>query len=187
MSNPANYKELLVGAGSSRVKKLFFDGRNEWSNLVTLDINADHQPDAVWNLEDLPLPFGDDEFDEIHAYEVLEHTGQQGDYIFFFAQFSELWRILKPGGFLFGSCPSRNSPWAWGDPSHKRIVQPENFVFLDQREYIKQVGITTMSDFRYIYRADFESVHLNDNGNTFTFGLKAVKPSRIVMPKREAG
>lgn len=180
-----NYKELLVGAGSSRVKKLAMDGRHEWRNLVTLDINADHQPDVVWNLEDLPLPFSDDEFDEVHAYEVLEHTGQQGDYRFFFAQFSELWRILKPGGLFIGTCPSRNSPWAWGDPSHKRIVQPENFVFLDQHEYVKQVGVTAMSDFRYIYSADFESVHLQDDKGTFAFVLKAIKPSRIVVSRRK--
>lgn len=186
MSISEHYKELLVGAGSSRVKKLIMNGRNEWSNLVTLDINADHQPDVVWSLEDLPLPFANDEFDEIHAYEVLEHTGQQGDYVFFFAQFSEIWRILKPGGFLIGTCPSRNSPWAWGDPSHKRIVQPENFVFLDQTEYVKQVGITPMSDFRYIFQADFERVHQIDDNGTFSFVLKAIKPSRIVMPGRHA-
>lgn len=178
----SNYKELLIGAGSSRVKKLAIKGRNEWSQLVTLDINADHKPDVVWDLEKMPLPFADNEFDEIHAYEVLEHTGQQGDYIFFFAQFSELWRVLKPGGQLMGTCPSRNSPWAWGDPSHKRIVQPENFVFLDQSEYIKQVGVTAMSDFRYVYKADFVNAHIADDGNTFSFVLQAVKPSRITMP-----
>lgn len=175
-----NYKELLLGAGSSRAKKLSIRGRTEWSKLITLDINADHKPDVVWNLEDLPLPFPDNEFDEIHAYEVLEHTGQQGDYKFFFAQFSELWRILKPGGFLIGTCPSRNSPWAWGDPSHKRVIQPENFVFLDQTEYTKQVGITPMSDFRYIYKADFSAIHLADDQNNFLFFIQAIKPSRIL-------
>jgi SAM-dependent methyltransferase len=174
-----NYKELLLGAGSSRTKKLSVNGRSEWSNLITLDINADHKPDVVWDLEDLPLPFPDNEFDEIHAYEVLEHTGQQGDYKFFFAQFSELWRILKPGGFLIGTCPSRNSPWAWGDPSHKRVVQRENFVFLDQTEYTKQVGVTPMSDFRYFYKADFSAVHLADDQNNFSFFIQAVKPPRL--------
>ena len=186
MSAGDTRKELLIGAGSSRVKKLFMNGREQWSNLVTLDINADHGPDVVWNLEDLPLPFADGEFDEIHAYEVLEHTGQQGDYVFFFAQFSDFWRILKPGGCLFGTCPSRTSPLAWGDPSHKRIVQAENFVFLDQREYVKQVGNTAMSDFRNIYRADFEVEHVAERDDTFAFVLRAVKPSRIVPPARRA-
>lgn len=176
------YKELLIGAGSSRVKKLAMEGRREWVNLVTLDINAAHNPDVTWNLEDLPLPFADNEFDEIHAYEVLEHTGQQGDYVFFFAQFSEFWRVLKPGGSLMGTCPSRNSVWAWGDPSHKRLVQPENLAFLDQAEYVQQVGVTAMSDFRYLYKADFVRKYVMDDDNSFSFVIQAVKPSRIVTP-----
>ena len=40
-----------------------------------------------------------------------------------------------------------------GDPSHKRIVQVENLVFLDQSEYTRQVGITPMSHSRYLYKA----------------------------------
>lgn len=180
----SSYKELLIGAGSNHTKKIAPNGRWEWSRVTTLDINADHRPDVVWNLEDLPLPFPDDEFDEVHAYEVLEHTGQQGDYKFFFAQFSELWRILKPGGLLVGTCPGRNSIWAWGDPSHKRIIQAANFVFLDQTEYTKQVGKTSMSDFRYIYRADFEPVAMNEENDQFQFILRAIKPSRITPAAR---
>lgn len=178
----AKYRELLIGAGSSRNKKVVPPGcRPDWSHLITLDINADHGTDIVWDLEQLPLPLGDNAFDEIHAYEVLEHTGTQGDYKFFFAQFSELWRILKPGGLLVGTCPGRNSIWAWGDPSHKRIVQPANFVFLDQTQYTRQVGVTSMSDFRYLYKADFEAVLMSEENDAFTFALRAVKPSRIAF------
>lgn len=177
------FRELLVGAGSSRIKKVVPFGRADWSNLTTLDINADHHPDVVWNLEELPLPFENDFFDEVHAYEVLEHTGQQGDFKFFFAQFSDFWRILKPGGVLVGSCPCRNSVWAWGDPSHRRIIQPATFVFLDQTEYTRQVGKTSMSDFRFVYKADFERVQLIEENDVFYFLLRAVKPSRITLPE----
>ncbi len=73
----------------------------------------------------------------------------------------------------------------WSDPSHKRIVQPEKLCFLDQREYVKQVGVTARSDLRNIYKTDFEGAHVADKDGTFALVLKAVKPSRIVMPTRQ--
>lgn len=167
-------KELLIGCGSDHNKRLASDGTKDWSNLTTLDHNSDHKPDVVWDLMELPLPFPDQEFDEIHAYEVLEHLGQQGDYKLFFAQFSEFWRLLKPNGYFFATCPSRNSVWAYGDPSHTRIIQLEQLVFLSQNEYKKQVGKTPMSDFRNIYKADFEVVFQEDDGETIRFVLQRI-------------
>jgi SAM-dependent methyltransferase len=116
-----------------------------------------------------------DIFDEIHAYEVLEHCGRQGDYRTFFAQFTEFARILKPGGFFFATVPSIHSPWAWGDPSHTRVIPPETLVFLSQEEYTKQVGVTAMSDFRSIYKANFSVVMSDDDGNNHRFVLQAHK------------
>jgi predicted SAM-dependent methyltransferase len=171
-------KELLIGCGASKEKKVFFQDRKEWSELVTLDINPDHKPDVVWDLTKLPLPFEDNTFDEIHAYEVLEHTGTQGDYRFFFAQWSEFWRILKPTGTFFGTCPDWRSEWAWGDPSHTRVIQKEQFMFLDQTKYQRQIGVTAMSDFRYIYQADFTILQAETKESNLMFVLQAVKPSR---------
>jgi predicted SAM-dependent methyltransferase len=168
-------RELLIGCGSYHKKLMASDGTNEWSNLTTLDYNEDHKPDVCWDLMELPLPFKDEEFDEIHAYEVLEHLGQQGDYKLFFAQFSEFWRLLKPNGHFLATCPSRNSVWAYGDPSHTRIMQLEQLVFLSQDQYKKQVGKTPMSDFRNIYKADFETVYQEDDGEAIRFVLKAIK------------
>ena len=168
-------RELLIGCGSRRDRLLRTNGHDSFSELVTLDINADHKPDILWDLEKLPYPFKNNEFDEIHAYEVLEHLGDQGDYKAFFAQFSEIWRILKPDGMLCATCPSAKSNWAWGDPSHRRIVSPESLTFLSQKAYEEQVGKTAMSDFRYIYQADFEPVYINDDGQTFSFVMKAIK------------
>jgi SAM-dependent methyltransferase len=168
-------KELLIGCGSDHRKRMASDGTATWDNLTTLDYNSDHKPDVVWDLMKLPLPFDDGEFDEIHAYEVLEHLGQQGDYKLFFAQFSEFWRLLKPNGHLLATCPSRNSVWAWGDPSHTRIIQLEQLVFLSQEEYRIQVGKTPMSDFRNIYKADFETMYQDDDGEIVRFVLKAIK------------
>ncbi len=177
--NPKKYNELLIGCGSRWEKDLWVKGHETWSNLVALDHNNDHKPHVIWDLMEMPLPFADEVFDEIHAYEVLEHTGTQGDYRFFFTQFSEFYRLLKPGGIIVGSCPRPNTPSALADPSHSRIVQKENFIFLDQNEYTNRVGKTRFSDFRNIYKGDFSFEHYHENGDSWYFMLKAVKPSRI--------
>lgn len=171
--------ELLLGCGKSRVKKLVYGGRSEWTALTTLDHEPRHEPDVVWDMNVLPLPFGDDTFDEIHAYECLEHCGRQGHAQFFFGQFADFWRILKPDGVLLATVPAPDSPWAWGDPSHTRIIHPASLTFLSQPNYDAQIGLTAMSDFRSIYHADFDLIHSQVDGDAFAFVLRAVKPSRI--------
>lgn len=170
--------ELLIGSGARCQKQIVLRGA-EWTDLVTLDINPDHKPDLVHDLNVLPYPFADNTFDEIHAYEVLEHMGQQGDWRFFFAQFSEFWRILKPNGLLCGTSPDSSSRWAWGDPGHARVISPESFVFLDQDNYTAQVGKTPMTDYRFVYSADFKVIHsVVDDNRQHHYALEAVKPSR---------
>jgi SAM-dependent methyltransferase len=180
--------ELLLGCGSSRAIRFPWNGREKWTQLVTLDWNADHKPDVVHDLESLPYPFADDTFDEVHAYEVLEHLGRLGDFRSFLAQFSELWRILKPGGHLAATCPSYRSMWAFGDPSHTRVLNEGSLVFLSQRQYREQVGKTAMSDFRFCYSADFKPAtyrgsdgkvypFVMDDGESFHFVLEAIKPA----------
>lgn len=166
-------KELLIGCGDSRVKKMSQKGEEEkWFNLTTLDCYPECKPDVVHDLEKFPYPFEDATFDEIHAYEVLEHTGNQGDWKFFFDQFAEFYRILKPNGLIYGSCPNWDSPWAWGDPSHKRVINNGTLVFLSQDEYKKQVGKTPMTDFRHYWKGDFAPVFLQKSENNFMFILQ---------------
>jgi SAM-dependent methyltransferase len=172
--------EILLGCGSRRDKLLTRPGCDKWSGLVTLDIADTHNPDIVHDISKLPLPFPDNHADEIHAYEVMEHVGQQGDFRFFFAQWEDIWRVLKPGGHFFGTSPHWSSPWLWGDPGHTRSMGPECMVYLDRTEYVRQVGKTPMTDYRFCYSADFEPVRLSIDPptKTFIYILKAHKPVR---------
>jgi len=172
-------RDLLLGCGSRRDWRFNVGGRTGWGELVTLDNVGTHHPDVIHDLRDPNLPFRDNKFDSIHAYEVLEHLGPQGDAPLLLAQFADYWRVLKPGGFLVATCPSWQSMWAWGDPSHTRIINRGTLYFLSQAEYSKQVGVTPMSDFRGIYKADFDVHYEKDDGQTFWFALQAVKPSRV--------
>lgn len=173
--------ELLIGCGSRRNKIVSTDGNWEWKKLITLDNNPDHKPDIVFDLEQIILPFDDNSIDEIHAYEVLEHTGSQGDYKFFFKQFSEFYRVLVPGGYIVGTSPCWDSCWGTADPSHKRILSRETFWFLNQEIYTNSIGHNSMSDFRYLFKGDFEEYFYQrpPEWQSFQFILKAIKPSRI--------
>jgi len=201
------YRELLIGCGHKRDKRIdprrfgAIRGTDDWADVdklgpgpkrwhgvvECLDADPAVKPDFVWNLENRPWcrrgdialePMNDDTYDEIHAYEVLEHLGRQGDYREFFGVFSEIWRVLKPGGFLAATVPSRFDQWLWGDPGHTRAILPCTLIFLCQPVYADQAGKTSMSDYRSLYRADFDIINTYDDQRTHQFVLQAVKPSR---------
>lgn len=147
--------ELLVGCGSLRDKRVPVLGPT-WTELVTLDINPAHNPDVVADLTQYPYPFEDNTFEEVHAYEVLEHMGTQGDYLSFFKQFEEFWRILKPDGLFCATVPWWQGRWAWADPGHTRIITPDSLTFLQQVAYEDEQAM--MTDYRFCYKADFVPV-----------------------------
>jgi SAM-dependent methyltransferase len=155
----ANYRELLVGCGNRSNKEIRFQFVPQtFVNVTRLDIDPDCKPDVLHDLNVLPLPFEDNSFNEIHATDILEHTGQQGDWRFFFAQFSEFWRILKPGGFFVGVCPKWDSYWAWSDPGHTRLLSQHSLIFLNQDAYAAEIGKTPMTDYRHVYKANFRTM-----------------------------
>ena len=137
---------LILGAGNSKDKRIKFEAsrkvgkgspNNDFSKceVYTHDIRGDH--DYLHDLDELPYPWETDEFDEIHAYEVLEHTGTIGDADFFFGQMQELWRILKPGGYLMITVPAWDSLEMWAIPDHKRPLPPQIFQFCN-RKYVEK-------------------------------------------------
>jgi SAM-dependent methyltransferase len=170
-----SYRELLIGCGNDRAKKVRIkDMPDEWASLTTLDIDPSTKPDVVHDLNVLPYPFEDGAFDEIHAYEVLEHCGRQGDWKFFFDQFNEFYRMLKPGGMFVASVPMWDSMWAWGDPGHVRVICKGSLFFLRKAEY-EQLGKTSMTDYRQWLNCDFETLAINESEHNFGFILRALK------------
>jgi hypothetical protein len=195
MSKDPPYRELLLGCGHRRDKRAVVPKRdnrpdippNAWAHLTTLDMSEDVDADIVLDLNmphALSQQFDPDTFDEVHAYEVVEHLGRQGDFESFFEFFSDVWEILKPNGFFVATVPSRYSPWLWGDPGHTRAILPETLTFLSQAEYARQLDCpeaqrTSLSDYRNIYHADFETYRTMDDKKNHSFCLLAIKPSRI--------
>lgn len=162
----SNYRELLIG-GKRQVKLIGRERERKFLNL-------DH---VQWDGSG-PLDFADDTFDEVHCYHQLQRMGRQGDHVTFFAQVSELWRLLKHNGLLCLTVPSPVSDWIWGDPGHTRCISVQTITYLQQPEYDKQLDVTAMVDYRSIYRADFDPEFLQDDHRELRVILRAVKPSR---------
>jgi hypothetical protein len=93
----------------------------------------------------------------------------------FFAFFTEMHRLLQPDGRFVGMVPRWDAVTAYGDPDHKRIINELTLVYLSQAKYVRQVGITAMSDYRRLYKADFEIVEWNQNDLEMWFILRAIK------------
>lgn len=171
-----SYRELLIGCGNNRTKRIKHgDVYKDWQDLTTLDVDPACSPDVLHDLNVMPYPFEGGAFDEIHAYECLEHCGRQGDAAFFFAQFGELHRILKPGGLLCGTVPAWDSPWAWADPQHVRVLPKESFYLLHRPLYEEEVGKTSITDYRAMLRGSFTPLAFNEGEHQLGFVLRADK------------
>ncbi len=156
---------LLIGCGNSREKKVALQGAASFIEpLITLDMNPDCGANFVHNLDERPLPFKDDWFDELAAYDVLEHLGRQGDWKGFFEEFAEYWRIMKPNG-LFGILVP-TGPDYLADPGHTRFFSIDWFRFLNQSWYAAALAKgEQVTDYRWFYKRHFETVEAQQIGN----------------------
>ncbi len=117
-------------------------GRNIKQGWVNLDCAALPGVDVVHNIEKLPLPFGDGEFDEIRCDNILEHV----DYI---PVLKDLYRILEPGGKLSIRVPHFTSRNNYVDPTHRRQFSISTFDFFvqgNEKNYYFDFGFRAIQD-----------------------------------------
>lgn len=104
-------KKLNLGCGT--------DIKEGWVNL---DIAKLPGVDVIHSIEELPLPFLDNSFDEILCNDILEHV----EYI---PVLKDLHRILTPDGLLHIRVPHFTSKNNAIDPTHRHVFSIETFSF----------------------------------------------------------
>lgn len=170
-------RSLLIGCGNSRVKKVYLESQPDWiGELTTLDFNPSCGADVVFDLERLCipmkdqlhgtriLPFDDETFDELAAYDVLEHFGQQGNWRGFFSEMAEFHRILKPSGTFGIIVPIGQD--ALVDPGHTRFFHATWFHFLSQSYYERVLAEgRPVTDYRWYWTLNFDVLFMEQQND----------------------
>ena len=170
-------RSLLIGCGNNHAKQVQYAGIADWTgDLTTVDMNPNCGADLVFDMDRIPLsqhpddccsairlPFDDNTFDEIGAYNCMEHWGRQGDWRGWFVEMAEYHRILKPGGLMSILVPI--GPDALADPGHTRFFQQNYFGFLSQTFYTqnKLLG-SCFTDYRWFWKLNFDVLYMQEHG-----------------------
>lgn len=114
------YKKLNLGSGLRK-----YDG------FLNVDRSPLNNPDQVVDLEQLPWPWKDDEFDHIVAKDILEHLGDTGED--FIKILKEMYRVSTNGAIWEVIVPHWRCDTALDDLTHKRLITFNMFNMFNKR------------------------------------------------------
>ena len=147
-------KHLDIGAGSTprnpfQAASLFAVDTNVWGNQAATFTHV--KGDLT-----RPLPFEDNTFTSISAYDVLEHIPRwerEGTEIRypFIGLMNEISRILKPGGIFLAVTPAYPSHAAFADPTHVNLISRETIrYFAGEDAWARTIGYGFVGHFQVI-------------------------------------
>lgn len=132
-------KILEIGCG----KNPYFGKKGE--KVIHLDIVKLPHVEVVHDLNKIPWPFKNNEFDEVRADNVLEHLDNLVKVM------KEIWRILKPNGIVKIWVPYFAHPNAFQDPTHKRFFTLKTFDYWDtSTETGKKLNLEVRKKFKIV-------------------------------------
>lgn len=133
-------KKLNLGSGPRKLE-----------GYINIDIRPEADPDIVHDVE-TGLPYKDNYFDEVRAWDFLEHI-RIGKTIFVM---EEIYRVLKPNGKLIVYVPSTDGRGAFQDPDHKSFWNINSWIYYCDDEHRRLYDI----------KAKFEVIELQDVVNS---------------------
>jgi SAM-dependent methyltransferase len=96
-------------------------GTNKTPGALGMDVNPRTDADVIHDLDDLPYPFADDQFDEVIGRHVIEHVRDP------MGVMAELHRITRAGGIVKLVAPHWTNPdWA-SDLTHRNHLSSYSF------------------------------------------------------------
>lgn len=141
-------------------------GRNNKPFSFGIDIQALEGVDLVADLnKEIPLP--SNTFDQVMAFDFLEHIDQKNC----INLMEEIYRVLKPGGFLVFDVPSTdgNNQGAFQDPTHVSFWNEKKFWYFLDEKYGK--GFRTLYNIRSWFIPTRLETYYNEWNVTYVRGV----------------
>lgn len=88
---------------------------------INVDLVAATKPDVVHNLDNTPWPFPDNRFDEIRAFDVIEHLHD------IVRTVEEMHRVCRPNAVIKITVPHFSCANAYIDPTHRHFFSAASF------------------------------------------------------------
>lgn len=102
-------------------------GRNKHPGSIGIDRNPATAADVICDLNRVPYPFRDGQFDQIRLTHVIEHVA---DVI---ATMEELHRLARPGGRILVETPHYTDFSSFCDPTHRWHLNSFSFRYFGER------------------------------------------------------
>lgn len=149
------------------------DPKNPYSSeeLFGIDIRDGLGANIVpCNLSIQAIPFPDNYFDSLSAYDFLEHIPRvvvdlqsQSSFFPFIQLMNEVFRVLRPGGMFYAVTPVY--------PSHKVFMDPTHVNFLSRKSHEYFTGDTPLARM-YGYTGSFRAVR-----------VRRIRPRSVYEPR----
>jgi SAM-dependent methyltransferase len=108
------------------------------------------------------IPFPDDYFDSVSAYDFLEHIprllhADQETFFPFIRLMSEVHRVLKPGGAFYAITPLYPKESAFVDPTHVNFISKDTYkYFTEPHVWAEMYGFTGTFSVKRVETVNFD-------------------------------